>query len=313
MMNPETLAAVLYNLGIEVLYIKDYELVAKCPGHVALLGKQDENPSWSINSDSLLHYCFSCGFKGSLLSLVSGVKKMSKEEAKEWIKDHRGLDVDSVLKRLVDMTDLRVSPYKPIPMSEARLAVFRDPPKYALDSRMISEDAASFYGILWDGKTDSWILPIRDDEGFLLGWQEKAFEGRFFKNRPLGVKKATTLFGIDRWKGPRMVLVESPLDAARLLSIGVEGAVASFGASVSAAQVSLMSMASDLIIALDNDPAGVKASSSILSSTKAGLLECRFFSYEDTDAKDVGDMSAGQIFQGIENARHCVLGERAFR
>lgn len=312
-MNPEKTAAILYNLGIEVVEIKGYELLAKCPGHLVTVGKEDENPSWSLNAESLLHHCFSCGFRGSLISLVATLKKVSNDDAKIWLKDQRGLDVSAVLKHLETMKDVHYSPIKPIPMSEARLSVFVEPPEEALNSRALTRDAASFYGILWDGKNDSWITPIRDDAGILLGWQEKSFNGRFFRNRPLGVKKSSTLFGFDRWHGGRMIVVESPLDAARLLSAGVVGGVATYGAALSVNQISMMSSSDDLVIALDNDAAGLKASLQILSLTKKGLLECRFFNYGNSKAKDIGDMSPMEISRGLQNAKHCVYGEQALR
>lgn len=312
-MTPEHAAAILYNIGIEVMEVRGYELIAKCPGHLVTVGKEDENPSWSLNAEMLVHHCFSCGFRGSLSSLVAKRKKISLDDAKIFIKNHRGLDVDAVVRRLDEIKDVHYSPVKPIPMSEARLAVFVEPPDYALSSRSLTRDAASFYGILWDGKTDSWIVPIRDESGILLGWQEKSFTGRFFRNRPLGVKKSSTLFGIDRWSGGQMVVVESPLDAVRLLSAGVSGGVATYGAAPSATQVAVMSAAETLVIAFDNDPAGLKANRQILALTKQGLLECRFFDYGGSKAKDVGDMTPMEIARGLENAKHCVYGESALR
>lgn len=312
-MNPDKAAAILYSLGIEVMEVKGYELLAKCPGHLITVGREDENPSWSMNAESLLHHCFSCGFRGSLISLTAGIKKISNDDAKVWLKDQRGLDVSVVLKHLEGMKDIHYSPVKPIPMSEARLAVFVEPPDEALAARSLTRRAANFYGILWDGKNDSWITPIRDDSGTLLGWQEKSSNGRFFRNRPLGVKKSSTLFGFDRWHGGRMIVVESPLDAVRLLSVGIVGGVATCGAAISPEQIALMSASEDLVIAFDNDPAGVKASLQILALTKKGVLECRFFSYGNSKAKDVGEMSPIEISRGLQEAKHCVYGEQALR
>jgi DNA primase len=80
--------------------------------------------------------------------------------------------------------------------------------------------------------TDHFILPVRDpDNGKLWGWQEKG--KRYFRNVPEGVRKGHTLFGIREFPADSpAVLVESPLDVARLYTVGYRNAVSSFGAGV---------------------------------------------------------------------------------
>jgi hypothetical protein len=197
-------------------------------------------------------------------------------------------------------------------MSEARLAVFGDVPIWAANERGISIDACNKYGVRWQANDSSWILPIRTlDHNKLLGWQEKGQLSRRFFNRPPGVPKSKTLFGLDCWDGDQMIVVESPLDAVKLSSVGIPGGVATYGAIVSDDQIDIMRRAKTLVIALDNDEAGKKASSQLLSAFRKGGLECWFFNYGDFQVKDIGDMTLDQIHWGIDNARHCVLGEAA--
>jgi hypothetical protein len=199
-----------------------------------------------------------------------------------------------------------------VQMSEARLSVFDEPPAWALDARGITPLAASEHRVKWDVKTSSWITPIRDCvSGKLLGWQEKGQGHRYFRNRPAGVAKSLTLFGIEVWENPTMIVVESPLDVVRLTSLGIHGGVSTFGASVSSGQIALMLQAENLVVAFDNDVAGRKASEFMLSASRKLGFECRFLNYQGTRAKDIGDMSEDEILDSLSLSKHCVLGKAA--
>ena len=108
-----------------------------------------------------------------------------------------------------------------------------------------------------------------------------------------------------------MIVVESPLDAVKLKSVGIPGGVATFGAVVSEDQIEIMRKAEPLIIAMDNDEAGKKASKFLLDSFRRLGIECWFFNYGDSDKKDIGDMDQNEIDWGLTNAKHCVLGGAA--
>lgn len=296
--------ATLQRLGIEGRESGD-EMVARCPMHLARTGREDAHPSWSINLGTGLFICFSCGYRGSLYTLVMDLEGVADvETAKDFV-------VRGNLKNSVARIP---GPYHPIGerpgIAESRLGSFTTPPAWSLRARHVTATSCAHYGVLWDTYAESWILPIRDYDGYLLGWQEKSQVGREFKNYPPGVKKSQTLFGYHKFTGGQMVVVESPLDAVRLHSEGIEGAVATYGAIVSKQQIQLMSAADEVVMALDADEAGRKASRELLSSTRGVLKAVRFFSYQ-TSAKDPGDMSTDEIRQGIDLAKSRVLGESA--
>jgi DNA primase len=73
---------------------------------------------------------------------------------------------------------------------------------------------------------------------------------------------------------------------------------------------------SDVVIAaFDNpriDDAGRKASEEMLSSARKYGMTLKYFNYNDSDAKDVGDMTDEQISFGIANAKDSIFGERAY-
>ena len=56
--------------GVQGLRETKKEIVGRCPGHVARTGKEDHRPSWSVNKATYLHFCFSCGYKGTLTQLL---------------------------------------------------------------------------------------------------------------------------------------------------------------------------------------------------------------------------------------------------
>lgn len=308
-------AKVLDRLGIDYNH-RGHELLGNCPGHLKATGRQDQNPSWSINEDTGAHHCFSCGYKGSIFSLVADLLEFeSLEEARQWIRNNAAIDLDLLSKELRELKGKNYYVPRPVPMSEARLAVFTAPPEWALKERGLTAEACVSYKVKWSEDLTAWITPIRDPEDFrLLGWQEKGQGTRYFKNRPTGLKKATTLFGIEKYADPSlntMIVVESPLDVVRMASIGVEGGVATFGASVSEEQVKLLRRAERLVIAMDNDEAGRKSSQAILKMLRKFGMEAWFFNYSKTSAKDIGDMTELEVEWGLLNSKHCVMGVEA--
>ena len=85
-MTVEEMEDFLKGLGIETYGARGSEVKGLCPGHLDRTGKEDRNPSWSINADTGAHNCFSCGFRGGLQYLVSYINGIPMEEADEWVK-----------------------------------------------------------------------------------------------------------------------------------------------------------------------------------------------------------------------------------
>ena len=298
----------LLRLGIDSTQRRS-ELLATCPMHKYRVGKEDSNPSWSINSETGAHHCFSCGYKGNVLTLISDLLEYGDlEKAKQWLRSNVDVDWTLVSKQLEEAKKTYIHLPKLVPMSEARLAIFGDVPEWAEKARGLSNEACKHYGIRWRESDSTWILPIRSADGKLLGWQEKGQLSRRFFNRPPGIPKSKTLFGLNVWQPGQMIIVESPLDAVKLKSLNIPGAVATCGAIVSNEQLELMRRADLLIIAMDNDSAGNKATQFLLQSFRRLGLEGWFFNYGNSDKKDIGDMSEDDIDWGFENAIHCVRG-----
>lgn len=303
---------VLLSLDIPLVAQRGEEVQGLCPMHKARTGKEDHNPSWWINSVTGAHICFSCGYKGNVYTLVADVKGMDYFDAKDYVISSEELDVDVLLKRIRELPQY-VSIEEPIAMSEARLAVYTDPPERELRKRFINAEAAKHHGVLWDASHEAWIVPIREPNNYTLwGWQEKGARGRFFRNQPQGVKKSKTVFGVEVMNTDVLVVVESPLDVPRLASAGISGAISTYGAIVSEEQAKIMRRANRIVAAFDKDDAGNHANELMRGFARKYGLDLSYFNYTGIDVKDPGDMTESEIHQGIKYARHMVQGKEAY-
>jgi DNA primase len=308
-MTVEEMEATLDRLGIEYVGSRGNEIQGFCPGHKDRVGHEDKNPSWYINSETGAHICFSCQFKGTLPYLVAYLKQMWSDDgldfdaARKWLNE--GGELSEAFERAVNK---KKEVFEDIVyVSEASLAAFVEPPIEALRSRGLTASAAAKHQILWDARMENWIIPIRNPRsGVLLGWQEKGYRGRFFRNRPTGVQKSKALFGWNNYAGGDIIVVESPLDVVRLESVGISGGMATYGSLVSKEQLSLIKLADRVLIAMDADEAGQKSAAQIAEATQALGFEAWFFNYNGLDVKDIGAMSKAEIMTGIETARHSV-------
>jgi DNA primase len=305
---------VLLNLDVILTAQRGEEVQGFCPMHKARTGKEDNNPSWWINSVTGAHFCFSCGYKGNIFTLVADIKGIEYFDAKDYIEASQELDVNVLLRRLRELPQYVSKQEEIIPISEALLAFYDAPPPKELRKRFISVEAANYHNILWDKSNSAWIVPIRDPNDYSLwGWQEKGARGRFFKNQPQGVKKSKTVFGVEVMSTKSLVVVESPLDVPRLATAGVEGAISTFGAIISEEQVKIMRRAERVIAAFDKDDAGKHANDLIRGFARKYGIELSYFNYTGINVKDPGDMTEKEIHQGIDNARDAVRGKEAYR
>lgn len=260
------------------------EVYVLCPYH-----DDRSTGSFSIATGTGLNKCFSCGNGGSFARFLAASQRMSLGQARRWC----------LARQLPAVSGPQpAAPAEP-QVSEASLALFTPPPPGAMAARGISAVSCEALGILWDPARDSWILPVRDPHtGILRGWQAK--RNGWVRNHPDGVTVSSALFGCHLLGGGPVTLVESPLDAAVMRDAGYPAA-ASWGAGVSDAQLSLIAdRCSRLILALDDDAAGHRATARIWRGWH--LLPVLIFAYPGTGTgKDPGELTAAQIRHGMEH------------
>lgn len=321
------ITAVLDALGLEYS-VRGNEATALCPGHKKTTGKEDHSPSWWINIDTGVHMCFSCGYKGNLYQLVCDVKEFyltgfganlgyDYPAAQEWVSTVSEYTIEQMLEHLQQLPSYLYSSSTVLEMSEARLAVFSETvPEEQLAKRQLSPDAVKAYGVLWDTNKQAWILPLREPHfNKLMGWQEKGTIDRTFFNRPAGLQRSKTMFGVENQNEEIVIVVESPLDCLRIYTAGIAGAVAVCGSTISADQIKLIRYSKKVVAAFDNpnlDQSGRKASKEMLEYARKYGLNLFFFNYGSSGKKDPGDMTEDEIRWGVENAQSALLGELAY-
>lgn len=296
------IADVLRQLGVDVRRVGEKEISGRCPVHVKHTGKEDRSPSWSMNASTGLWICYACGARGTLSHLVSELTG----EPDTIVAVHSFL-VTNGLNRLTQSEDTfpRISLEQQQAQQEVNwrtFSAFDVPSDARIAERNLDRDAIRKYGIRWDKERQAWVIPITSPLGDLMGWQIKA--KNYVRNYPIGVEKSTTLFGIDQVNFGTCLLVESPLDVVRINTClhGVSG-LASFGAHISLAQARLLSeFAESLIIALDNDEAGIAATKKLMNVLPAFRNPVRYLQYSHTKAKDIGDMTDAEAYEAVQGA-----------
>tara|TARA_B110001454_G_scaffold152078_1_gene141465 strand:- start:1237 stop:1911 length:675 start_codon:yes stop_codon:yes gene_type:complete len=210
--------------------------------------------------------------------------------------------ISSGLERLKAGTSKPVENLPSVDLSSFRK--FVSVPEQLLEYRRIDPEVAQRFGIRWDPQPRHWIIPIISPSGDLWGWQAKG--KNYFRNVPTGVPKSRTLFGIERFKAQVAVLVESPLDVVRLASLRpgtLTHGLGTFGAHVSTCQLNLLSRWADtIVIALDNDEAGICAAERVARDCPRPRGGINFLRYEHTNAKDIGDMTNDELEEALTGA-----------
>lgn len=285
-------------IGIVAVDHRGDELIAPCPMHEAKTGRPDRNPSWSINEDTGLHYCFSCKSSGNLHTLVAGV--VGRERVAEFLAPTPPTSLPAPEQEVSYSRHFSLPrPPKPRkPLAESRLAMYDYPPDWALTVRRLRRRSVQKFGVLWDTPLDAWVLPLRDSVSrYLIGYQIKYQKERRMLNQPPGMDKSSTLFGICEAEGAQeVVLVESPLDAVLLDGLDVT-AVALCGSRMSQRQAALLSAFPTVVLALDNDDAGRKETNRIIRSGPG--FRFRVAKYPK-HGKDFGEMKRDDILRAIE-------------
>jgi DNA primase len=285
---------VLIELGVEVRRVSGNEVAARCPVHHKYKGRDSTRTSWSMNIESGLWHCWTCGARGNLMQLV---RELSADPMILW----------NVQKQVIASgfaPEERTHEHVPkAHIDWVQYAEFELVPDKVLALRHLHADVARRFGIRWDTSNRSIIIPIVSPSGDLLGWQAK--KSGWFNNYPEGVRKGSTLFGIERATEPIGLLLESPLDVVRFHSVVPSGvsAVASFGASVSQEQIDLLvDKFEGLILAMDNDESGHLSTIRLSKSLSTFRRGVRYWKYNEDSPKDLGELSDEAITTGLSEA-----------
>jgi len=311
MINPVPLdvLAALDELGIEYSTMGE-EAKALCPSPE----HDDTTPSWSINLDSGMHHCFSCGYGGSFRRLVADVREDgggSWSDALLWIQQRKVKDIAE------GKVGRKAKPKKYAEITAADLWEFDEEyPIEELEFRGFDGDVAHGFNLLWDQKRDGWIIPFHNADDRLIGYQFKPRHGTDGTplNHPPHLKKSGRIFdNLGIIDGDLLIIVESPLDVVRLYAMGYDNVVALFGASMDAEQAErIIANFSKVILFFDDDEAGRKGVSRALKLLKGTdvhvfayahpLRMGQYYVHTEVSGKDPGDLTKEEVAEGISRA-----------
>lgn len=300
----------LTDAGIQQLRDGHTEISGACPAHTKRKGHADTHPSWSINKTTYVHNCFSCGYKGTLNSLLIDVLGSAPEDLEQQLHQQSFFrkmaevwaDPTEVLEPVLNLTEYGL------------MHLMGDVPDRMLQGRWLHRDAINVYQVRWYKETKQVVLPLRAPQtGNLIGAQYR--QTGSVLTLPPNMEKATTLFGYQQMSQYDWVaLVESPLDAVRLYGLGIN-AVSSLGAWISAAQIRLLARTfTTIYMALDDDDTGHRGAEIATRGLRKQGAAVVAWSYrgltdeEGHKAKDVGDVPDDEaLLASWQHTRRCWL------
>ena len=308
----------------------------------------DTTGKFAIHREMRVYNCWACG-GGDLLSLTMKLMDMDVEPATHWLYqfcEEDARDDQEFLDEFLDAFRDVEQRVETLPYFNARvLEKFDDPLCNArlgdesfLDSRAISEDTAERYGVRYASSNfhpapkrrafaehEDYVGPAMIFPHYwkqqLVGWQARWLD----PERPEWVPKYTmtsdfpkenTVYGLDHLDGntglPYLV-VESAPSVLFLASCGLQ-AVATFGSSVNEAQLRVLRrLQNGVILAPDNDGAGIKWENQITEYLKRYIEVWHLPPVNEDPGSDIGDLAnepnpskalklyLGQIYQpGID-------------
>ena len=234
------------------------DIMCTCPIHK---GGMEQTPSLGINKDSGVVHCFTCGYKGDIVTLVSDCYDISYSQAYRKLVGHFIYSGGRVLDIGIDR-DTTQSSY--IPYNTIAPYISANAPAWNyLQGRGV--DANKLYNkfpVGYDMTTNSVVFYIRDLKNRYIGSKTRSIQGKRFANAT-GAKKSTYLYGAyellqSAWQPEDPVWIcESEIDALTVWSRGGY-AVAIGGSHISKAQLNILKTLGvrRLVDGLDRDEAG---------------------------------------------------------
>jgi DNA primase len=296
----------LKSKGIKIVKIRDNnEVLANCPFH------KDVHPSFVVNLQKGLYFCFSCGSKGRLINFGIENNTVTFEDFRSIIIEDKNIFI------------------KQIPLPKDYIKISTHPKYYGRDAekfidylvnRSIGLDIIEQYNIgycLNGYYKNRIIIPL--DNGFVARSLHSDIKGKLLYGKdyrkylyPLGFRKSECLFNLDN-SANVIVLVEGVMDALKLVSMEMDkfigNPVAILGSELSDYQYDLLctTKTKNIILCFDGDEAGRKCTE--LATEK---LSGSFYVNRITlpEGKDPGDMERNEFIKCVNEINYkedCLL------
>jgi DNA primase len=273
-------AVLLDIIGVHNLTDSGGELIHSCPLPFGNHRNGDTNPSASLNSETLLFNCFTCG-GGSVIWLVQNCLNVTKEEAigilKNEVADLKVVSIEDFVKKLEGVFQDDPVQLPDIPVySPTLLNRWRGECDY-LTSRGVSEavQAEMRTGVERSrpeiAKTPQGPVTVLVDRvvlphfmnGKLVGWVARKIndvDGVPKYRNSKGFPRGSWLYNLDNnLETNEIYVVESPMSVLVLKSRGINNVVATFGAKVDNNQIALLRDFATVNVFMDGDIPGRNA------------------------------------------------------
>jgi len=234
----------------------------------------DEMPSASLNVEKRKYTCYAGGWSGDLFHFV--MKMEGVEAFSDVLGTIEPFLQGSTVSTATLLTELEAALSQPssytvnLPSYDASvLTPWRGKPHPYWAQRGVEDDVIDLLQLGYDPRERRVVFPhfVGDT---LVGWQKRVVPGLTdpavpkYKSSP-GFPKTDTLYAHQLTDpGGPVLVVESPASVARAYSLGLRNVVATFGAKVSAQQISLLADHQRVIVWFDADPAGAAGERALL-------------------------------------------------
>ena len=296
-----------------------------------------------VSSEVPCFTCFTCGHSGPLPALLSAYMQCSGDrmpEASAFLSKfelfkENGSTGEIPKHKRIRMTDhfvnVSLAPrpiYKNLPVPEEILAKYpplweksdlnahREALRWLMEERQIAFQPVGKYKLrLYVNELDDIgvIFPILDQDGetVLDMWVRQIDRKRFFRLTPemagsqVEYNAPNLLFGhhlMEDGSKP-VILVEGPLDALRLASLGVQRVMATMG-NISFSQIETF-YARSVYLGFDNDEAGQTFTKKALHGLKVPAIS--ILDWGIVNKKDAGELKDREEFIQVFNARTKIL------
>lgn len=284
-------------IGVGEIIENGDECIHSCPLPFGMHKNGDSSPSASLNKETLLFNCFTCG-GGSVIWLVQNCLNISREDAiaklKNEVAELKVISVEDFIERLEGVFVSKHQDTADIPIySDTILRRWEGSCDY-LTSRGVSEAVQRQMrtgvdsGRLEIQKTlegernvpvDRVVLP-HFMRGKLIGWVARKLEdvpGVPKYRNSKGFPRGSWLYNLDNAiMYDEIYVVESPMSVLVLKSRGIDNIVATFGAKVDKQQINLLRNFSKVNIFMDGDAPGRMATEHLIGElqnyTKLGII-----------------------------------------
>jgi len=274
-------------LGISQINETGEELIHSCPLPFGMHRNGDSNPSASLNHETLLFNCFTCG-GGNVIWLVQNCLNVSRDEAisilKNEVAELKLVTVEEFTNKLEKVFAGAEAKSIDIPhYSENILKRWEGPCDY-LTQRGVSLRTQKEMrtgvesGRLEIARTSQGESTIAIDrvvlphfiKGRLSGWVARRLQDTpgvpKYRNSK-GFPRGAWLYNLDNARHyDEIYVVESPMSVLVLKSRGVDNVVATFGAKVDTNQMELLRNFNHVTVFMDGDQPGRMATNHLVES-----------------------------------------------